>query len=137
MSHGNYTPLQELPKYSDAPLHPQNTVELEASYQQRTVVAHNVTQRQVTTCCMVCSVLNFLCVCLPCLGIPALIFAILGTDAEKRRELEAAKSHAFHAKIFNIIYTIACPILTILYVLYQSIGIIAGIYFAVSPAANP
>ena len=129
MSHGNYTPLQELPKYSDAPLHPQNTVELEASYQQRTVVAHNVTQRQVTACCMVCSVLNFLCVCLPCLGIPALIFAILGTDAEKRGELEAAKSHAFHLKIFNIIYSIVCPILTILCIfsqLFWMIGFIGG-----------
>ena len=47
MSHGNYTPLQELPKYSDAPLLPQNTVELDASYQPRTVVVHDVTQRQV------------------------------------------------------------------------------------------
>ena len=107
MTHGTYTPLQELPNYSDdTPLHPQSTVELEARYQQRTTVVHDVTQRQITSCCLICSILNYLCC--PFLGIPALIFAILGTEAEKRGELEAAKSHAFHNKIFNIIYATKC-----------------------------
>ena len=107
MTHGTYIPLQELPNYSDdTPLHPQRTVELEARYQQRTTVVHDVTQRQITSCCLICSILNYLCC--PYLGIPALIFAILGTEAGKRGELEAAKSHAFHNKIFNIIYATKC-----------------------------
>ena len=50
---------------------------------------------------MIVSVLNF--IFCPLCGIPALIFAIIGQDAEKRREIEAAKSHAYHAKIFNIV----------------------------------
>ena len=111
MASGRYTPLQEPPLYSDdVPLHPLNTTGLEVGYTGNIVTVHDVTYRQITACCMLCSILNYLCVCCPCLGIPALIFAILGTEAEKRGELEAAKSHAFHLKIFNIIYAVGCTI---------------------------
>ena len=126
MTHGTYTPLQELPNYSDEiPLHPQSTVELEARNQQRTTVVHDVTQRKITACCLICSILNYLCC--PCLGIPALIFAILGTEAEKRGELEAAKSHAFHNKIFNILYAVVCPLCTI----FQVVLCIIIIYYCI------
>ena len=67
---------------------------------------------------MIVSVLNF--ICCPLCGIPALIFAILGQDAEKRREIEAAKSHAYHAKIFNIVGLI----FYIIYVAYLVIPLV-------------
>ena len=109
MASGRYTLQQEPPLYSDdVPLHPLNTTGLEVGYTDNIVTVHDVTYRQVTACCMLCSILNYLCC--PFLGIPALIFAILGTEAEKRGELEAAKSHAFHLKIFNIIYAVGCTI---------------------------
>ena len=107
MTSGHYTPVQEPPLYADdIPLYPRNTVDIEAAHTQSTVTVHDVTNRQITACCMLCSILNYLCC--PFLGIPALIFAILGTEADKRGELEAAKSHAFHTKIFNIIYAVKC-----------------------------
>ena len=61
----------------------------------------DISRTQLGACWFILSILNF--ICCPQFGIPALIFAILGQEAEKRREVEIAKSHGFHAKIFNII----------------------------------
>ena len=107
MTSVHFTSLQEPPHYSDDILFfPRNTTDVEVGYTHSTVTVHDVTQSKITACCLLCSMLNYMCC--PFLGIPALIFAILGTEAEKRGELEAAKSHAFHNKIFNIIYAIKC-----------------------------
>ena len=57
---------------------------------------------------------------------PALIFAILGTEAEKRGELEAAKSHAFHAKIFNII-SIVLISLQVAFYIFLTLAALVGI----------
>ncbi|KAI6650574.1 hypothetical protein LOD99_7624 [Oopsacas minuta] len=102
MTTGQYTPIQELPtNHDEIPLHPLNT---ESSSSHKIATVHDVTDEQVTALCLLCSILNYLCC--PFLGIPALIFAIMGIEAEKRGEFEAAKSHAFHLKIFNIIYAV-------------------------------
>ena len=110
MTTGQYTPLQEIPDYSENPaLHPHGIVNLESNLNQRSSIAvHDLSRKQVTAGCLLCSILNY--ICCPWLGIPALIFAILGLEAEKRQEIEAAKSHAFHLKIFNIIYAVKCAI---------------------------
>ena len=123
----NYTPLQELPKYSDeTTLLPSDTVELLANPRPRTTLTvHDVTNRQITACCLLCSILNYLCC--PFLGIPALIFAILGTEADKRGELEAAKSHAFHLRVFNIIYAVKCICCMTMTALCIMIGIIVPV----------
>ena len=97
----DYNRLQGVPPYSEA-LHPQGIINLESNYNQGSIVTvHDLSRKQVTAGCLLCSILNY--ICCPWLGIPALIFAILGLEAEKRQEIEAAKSHAFHLKIFNII----------------------------------
>uniref|UniRef100_UPI003980DABA hypothetical protein n=1 Tax=Salmonella sp. s51228 TaxID=3159652 RepID=UPI003980DABA len=64
---------------------------------------------------------NYLCC--PRLGIPALIFAILGHESDKRNEYEAAKSHAYYTKIFNLLYCFfiwiccfACIVMIVLFV---------------------
>ena len=91
------------------PLHPRGSVHPTDLY-----------RTQVSAFCMICAVYNF--ICCPRLGIPALIFVILGKEAEKRRDIEAAKSHAYHAKIFNIISSI----LNVIYLLITGL-MIAGI----------
>ena len=133
MASYHYTPLRELPTCSDdtSLSSPQEIVELEAiSHPQSNLTVRGITNRRVTACCMLCSILNYLCVCCPCLGIPALIFAILGTEAEKRGDLKAAKSHAFHLKIFNIIYAVECICCMITTSLCLTIGLI--IYFVIT-----
>ncbi|KAI6650575.1 hypothetical protein LOD99_7625 [Oopsacas minuta] len=115
-------PLKVMPSCSGkTPLLPRVTG-LDPNYTQ---TVHDVTHRQVTTCCMLCSILNY--ICCPFLGIPALIFAILGTEAEKRREFHAASSHAFFSKIFNIIgavifvlYTFIIAVITLLKLLIHN-----------------
>ena len=103
---GRYTPTAEPDDYTPiTALYPQIN-------ETRTV--RNLSQSKITACCMLCSILNYLCC--PFLGIPALIFAILGTEAEKRGELEAAKSHAFHTKIFNIISIVLISLQVAFYV---------------------
>ena len=104
MTTGQYTPLQDIPAYSeDTALRPHSIVNLESNFSQRSsITVHDLSRKQVTACCLLCSILNY--ICCPVLGIPALIFAILGLEAEKKQEIEAAKSHAFHLKVFNIIY---------------------------------
>ncbi|KAI6650573.1 hypothetical protein LOD99_7623 [Oopsacas minuta] len=129
MTSGQYTPLEQVPSYSDElPLHPQTTVTHET-----TVTVHDVTHRQVSAFCLLCSILNYLCC--PCLGIPALIFAILGIEAEKRGELEAAKSHSFYLKVFNIIYAVKVVISLILFSFY-SLSCIIGIIIVVKQASD-
>ena len=99
MTTGQYIPLPEIPAYSEGT----RAVNLESNFNQRpSITVHDLSRKQVTACCLLCSILNY--ICCPVLGIPALIFAILGLEAEKRQEIEAAKSHAFHLKVFNIIY---------------------------------
>ena len=104
MTTGQYTPLQDIPAYSeDTALRPHSIVNLESNFSQRSsITVHDLSRKQVTACCLLCSIFNY--ICCPVLGIPALIFAILGLEAEKKQEIEAAKSHAFHLKLFNIIY---------------------------------
>ena len=82
-------------------MYPEETevISTESIYNHRYI--QDISRKQVTACCLLFSILNY--ICCPILGIPALIFAILGLEAEKRQEIEAAKSHAFHLKIFNII----------------------------------
>ena len=63
---------------------------------------------QVSALCIICAICNF--IFWPQLGIPAIIFVILGKEAEKRRDLAAAKSHAYQANIFNTIFVIACVV---------------------------
>ena len=106
MTTGQYTPLQDIPAYSeDTALRPHSIVNLESNFSQRpSITVHDLSRKQVTACCLLCSILNY--ICCPVLGIPALIFAILGLEAEKRQEIEAAKSHAFHLKVFNIIFIV-------------------------------
>ena len=75
----------------------------------------DISRTQVGACCLVLSILNF--IFCPQFGIPALIFAILGQEAEKRREVEIAKSHGFHAKLFNIIALVLFIILVVLVII--------------------
>ena len=89
MTTAGYTPIQDIPTYS------------EQTGERSSIPVHDLSRKQVTACCLLCSILNY--ICCPVLGIPALVFAILGLGAEKRQEIEAAKSHAFHLKVFNII----------------------------------
>ena len=58
-------------------------------------------QRELNRCCVAISVLNFLC-CWWC-GIPALIFAILGLDAEKKGDTLTARAHGYRMRIFNLL----------------------------------
>ena len=98
MESGKYQPLDTAP-YTPYP----DNIRLEAAHPQRvTVQTYDVSQDQVGLGCMCCAVCNYLWC--PRLGIPALIFAILGQEADKRRDVEAAKSHAYHAKVFNVIW---------------------------------
>ena len=111
---GRYTPIEEVNDCTPiTALYPQIT-------ETRTV--HNLSQSKISACCMLCSILNYLCC--PFLGIPALIFAILGTEAEKRGELEAAKSHAFHTKIFNIISIVLISIQVSFYIFFVIIALV-------------
>ena len=121
----SYQLIQEYPNYQ--PISPVRLDYDENSqvspFQPRTSmdIHHtDLSRTQVSAFCMICAVYNF--ICCPRLGIPALIFAILGKEAEKRRDIEAAKSHAYHAKIFNIISSI----LNLIYLLITGL-IIAGI----------
>ena len=119
----DYNRLQGVPPYSEA-LHPQGIINLESNYNQGSIVTvHDLSRKQVTAGCLLCSILNY--ICCPWLGIPALIFAILGLEAEKRQEIEAAKSHAFHLKIFNIIYVVKIIICVIL---ITCISVISGVF---------
>ena len=116
-----YQPLQEMP-YTDSP--PQiPPVTLEPNYQRVTINTHDISRTQVGPCCMCCAVCNY--IWCPRLGIPALIFAILGQEADKRRDFEAAKSHAYHAKVFNIIWLI----LLIINLLFVVGFVVLVIYF--------
>ena len=56
---------------------------------------------EIHACCIIVSVLNF--ICCSCFGIPALIFTILGVEADTRREKEIAQRHRLYMFIFNII----------------------------------
>ena len=119
----DYNRLQGVPPYSEA-LHPQGIINLESNYNQGSIVTvHDLSRKQVTAGCLLCSILNY--ICCPWLGIPALIFAILGLEAEKRQEIEVAKSHAFHLKIFNIIYVVKIIICVIL---ITCISVISGVF---------
>ncbi|KAI6660796.1 hypothetical protein LOD99_10193 [Oopsacas minuta] len=141
MTYHPYYPLQELPVYSNEPSpyntnylesNPLTTIDIEAqSYpsssnnleannpEQVSIPVQDVSRTQLSACCLLLSICNY--ICCPFLGIPALIFAILGHEAWKREEIEAAKSHVFHTKIFNIIYltisTISAIITTIVIIL--------------------
>ena len=99
MESGKYQPLDTAP-YSAYP----ETIRLESALPQQRVTIQNfdISRTQVGICCMCCAIFNYLCC--PRLGIPALIFAILGQEADKRRDVEAAKSHAYYAKVFNVIW---------------------------------
>ena len=113
---GRYTPTEDQNEYTPiTALYPQIT-------ETRTV--HDLSQSKITACCLLCSILNYLCC--PFLGIPALIFAILGTEAEKRGELEAAKSHAFHTKIFNIISIVLISLQLVFYI-FLTLAALVGI----------
>ena len=57
--------------------------------------------REIHACCIVISVLNFLC-CVWC-GIPALIFTILGIEADTRKDKAFAQRHRLYMFIFNIV----------------------------------
>ena len=81
----------------------------------------DISRTQVGAFTMCCAIYNF--IFCPRLGIPALIFAILGKEAEKRNAIEEAKSHAYHSKIFNIIaifikifYLVACVTSVIIFI---------------------
>ena len=142
MTTGQYTPLLDTPAYSeDTALRPQSIVNLESNFSQRSsITVHDLSRKQVTACCLLCSILNY--ICCPVLGIPALIFAILGLEAEKRQEIEEAKSHAFHLKVFNIIFIVkliiglvlfgACVLISII----TPIAIRSSIHAAANAAAN-
>ena len=127
MTTGQYTPLQDIPAYSeDTALRPHSIVNLESNFSQRpSITVHDLSRKQVTACCLLCSILNY--ICCPVLGIPALIFAILGLEAEKRQEIEAAKSHAFHLKVFNIIFMVKLIIGLVLFGACVLISIITPI----------
>ncbi|KAI6650572.1 hypothetical protein LOD99_7622 [Oopsacas minuta] len=121
MTTRTYNALYEVASHTDdTPFKAQSNSNL-----QSPLNVHNFTNRQVTACCMLCSILNY--ICCPLLGIPALIFAILGTEADKREDVEAAKSHAFHLKIFNIIYTVIFILHATFYILVLIIVILMSI----------
>ena len=54
---------------------------------------------ELNRCCVYISMLNFLC-CAWC-GIPALIFTILGLEAEKKNARANARFHAHYMSLFN------------------------------------
>ena len=56
---------------------------------------------EIHACCIIASVLNF--ICCSCFGIPALIFTILGVEADTRRDKEIAQRHRLYMFIFNIV----------------------------------
>ena len=88
-----------LPQYNDTT----NTRAPESQYipytPQRVENASRSYQREINRGCIVISLLNFLC-CWWC-GIPALIFAILGLEAEKKGETMKARNYGSYVSLFN------------------------------------
>ena len=72
--------------------------------------------------CIVISALNF--ICCSWMGTPALIFTILGIEADNRRDKASAGRHGLYVFIFNIIggilFGIVAGILIIIYIVFTS-----------------
>ena len=75
--------------------------------------------RELNRCCILISLLNFLC-CWWC-GIPALIFAILGVESEKRGEVMAARTHGRYMNLFNRLGCMMFFLMIVLYTMYYVI----------------
>ena len=81
----------------------------------------------VNFCCIILSIFNF--VCFPWCGIPAIIFTILGIEAERKGEQREAHNYVKYLAIFNIV---GC----ILFLLNIIIGIAVTISVEVSNNAK-
>ena len=89
MTTAGYTPIQEIPTYS------------EQTGERSSIPVHDLSRKQVTACCLLCSILNCICCRVLCSILNYICCRILGLEAEKRQDTEAAKSHAFHLNVFN------------------------------------
>ena len=102
-----YSKLEErIPAYEERD--PNDEVNLEvqmvplAPHTEMNITNINIAYfREIHACCIVISVLNFLC-CAWC-GIPAVIFTILGIEADTRRDKAFAQRHRLYMFIFNIV----------------------------------
>ena len=116
-AYGNRAPTYELRA-------PTDEVNLEAQMQpqpRRTEIVIPVLYvKEIHACCIVISALNF--ICCSWMGIPALIFTILGIEADTRRDRASAERHRLYMFIFNLI---GC----ILFVTIMSIYVIAGVAY--------
>ena len=109
---------------------PTDEVNLEAQMQpqpRRTEIVIPVLYvKEIHACCIVISALNF--ICCSWMGIPALIFTILGIEADTKRDKASAERHRLYMFIFNLI---GC----ILFGIIMSIYVIIGVVYAVEIAA--
>ena len=91
----------ELPKYEDG-----NGSNLEMGTEPRQPIPSLVYFNRINCCCIIVSALNFIFCSM--FGIPSLIFTILGIEADKKRDFEAADTHKHYMYIFNIIGCVLC-----------------------------
>ena len=92
-----YTRLDvPLPEYQDG-----NGSNLEMGTEPRQPIPSPVYSNRISCCCIVVSVLNFIFCSM--LGIPSLIFTILGIEADKKRDFKTADRHRHYMYIFNIV----------------------------------
>ena len=75
--------------------------------------------RELNRCCVCISFLNFM-ICSWC-GVPALIFTILGLEAERKRERGDARIHSRYMILFN---KLGCIVFLTLVVLFSTIWLI-------------
>ena len=92
---------QRLPTYQER--EPTNGISLEARPRpiQTEIVIPVLYVKEIHGFCIVISALNF--ICCSWMGIPALIFTILGIEADTRRDRASAERHRLYMFIFNII----------------------------------
>ena len=81
--------------------------------------------KEIHACCIVISALNF--ICCSWMGIPALIFTILGREADTKRDKASAERHRLYMSIFNTIGGI-------LFLIAMSIYVIVGVGYSVGMA---
>ena len=116
MEEDNLPPQYEFTRESETPLlHPP------------TETHHPVGQgytRELNRCCVCFTILNF--ICLPWCGIPALIFTILGLEAEKKNARTTARTHSRYMSFFN---RMGCTCITLLILLYLVCSLIQYIVY--------
>ena len=116
-----YTRLEtELPEYDDGN---GNNLEMGTEpIQPIQPIPNLVYFNRINCCCIVVSALNFIFCSM--FGIPSLIFTILGIEADKKRDFEAADTHKQYMYIFNIIGCVLCwstfLVQTLLFILFMS-----------------